>query len=105
MVLNVTTQTELNKIRNTLEKGLILENDNLSKIILAIGSSQNRTITDEEIKELTELSMDSVVKSIDLLDKSNFITTFIRDIPNRSLHTVCQLTEKGEDVLKLLTQK
>ena len=100
----MSNQLELNKIRDILEKGLVLENDNLAKIVLAIGSAENKIITDEEIKELTELSMDNVVKSIELLDKSNFITTFIQDIPNRSLHTVCQLTQKGEDVLRLLTE-
>lgn len=98
----MTGHLEINKFRDTLEKGLIIENDKLVKIILAIGSAGNEKITDEEIQELTELSMDSVVKSIDLLDSSNFITAIIQDIPNRSLHKVCQLTPKGEDVFKLI---
>lgn len=100
--MTLTNQTELQKSRDILEQGLILENDKLVKIILAIGSAENKKITDEEIQELTGLSMDNIVKSIDLLDKSNFITTIIEDIPNRSLHTVCRLTKKGEDILNLI---
>ena len=99
------SQTQLDKIRETLEKGLIIENDNLTNVILAIGAAQGNIVSDEEIKELTDLSMESVVKSIELLDKSNFITAYAKDIPGRSVHTVCQLTGKGEEVFKLLTQK
>ena len=95
-------QSDLKEIRELLDSALVLENDKLVKVIVAIGSSENKRMSGEDIQELTGLGAETVFKSIDILTKSDYISTILQDIPNRSLHKVCQLTEKGEQILHLL---
>ena len=96
------TQSDLKEIRDILDSTLVIENDKLIKVLIAIDSSENKKMTDEEIQELTGLNTEAIIESIDILDKSNYISTTIQDIPGRSLHKVCQLTSKGRSVLVLL---
>ena len=93
---------KLEEIRGVLDSALVLENEKLVKIIIAIDSSENKKLLDEEIQELTGLSSKTIYESINLLDKTNYISAILQDIPGRSLHKVCQLTEKGRQVLKLI---
>ena len=98
----MTGQSDLKEIRELLDSALVLENDKLVKVIVAIDSSENKRMSDEEIEELTGLCSETIFKSIDILTKSKYISTIIQEIPNRSLHKICQLTEKGEQFLQLL---
>lgn len=95
-------QSDLEEIRELLDSALVLENDKLVKVIVAIDSSKNKRMSDEEIQELTGLNAETIFKSIDILTRSDYISTVLQEIPNRSLHKVCRLTEKGERVLHLL---
>ena len=90
------------EIQEIMCSAVILENDKLLKVITAIHSSENKRMTDEEIQILTRLDMESVVGSIELLDKSDYITTIMEERTGRSLHKVCQLTSKGERFLRIL---
>ena len=96
---------KIQKAKELLEYAIILENEKLIKVLVAINSSENKRMSDEEIKEITELNLETVVKSIELLDNTDYITTLIEDIPNRSLHKVYQLTQKGEKIIEFIESK
>ena len=65
---------------------IILGNEKLIKVVTAIDSSDNKRMSDGEIQELTGLNSETVVKSIELLEKSKYIITTVEEFPGRSLH-------------------
>ncbi len=97
----MTEQEVFKRTKYALQSSLIIGNRNLIKILIAINANRNRMIK-EDIEKITELTSEVVNDSINILEKSNYIETFMEDVPGRSPHKICALTNGGRELIKIL---
>jgi len=91
----------LEKTKYMLQSSLLLENKNSFRVLVAINSDKQKRMIEEDIQTLTGLDAKDVSDSINILEKTNYIKTIMEDVPKRSPHKVCILTDNGKHVLEV----
>lgn len=91
-----------NKIRPFFEASLVIDNNELGNVLIAINSSKDKTMIDEDIQTLTNFSKEKTNNCINLLERMNYITSKMEDVSGRSPHKICTITDNGKKVLKAL---
>jgi len=92
----------LEEAKCILQSSLFLYNKQLIKVLVAINSSKDKAMIDDHIKSLTGLANEEFFRSIEILEKTEYIKPFMEDIPTGSIHKVYRLTERGKKLLKIL---
>ncbi|MBI3259243.1 MAG: hypothetical protein HYZ54_07210 [Ignavibacteriae bacterium] len=87
------------EIRHLFEAAVLSGDKAKLKILVAINSDKNNKMIEDDIKNLTGIEKNDLMKSIEFLSEAHYIETMMEDIPGRSPHKVCILTEDGKKIL------